>query len=199
MDPMPCAAANAWRVVMISSRHRAVLFLLAVLLAPTAGAIADTPPYQLTSATMGASGAGAAAGAFRLRGTLGQPQAIGPMTGATTRHIAGFWARVTAPMGASGLLPPGPVNLLRQNAPNPFNPATTITFSLAREGTATLVIHDVRGSVVATLVDGWLPAGVHTLVWSGFDDHGRRVPSGLYFYSLDVGDFHSVRKMMLLK
>lgn len=184
---------------MISSRHFAVFILLAALFEPTTDAIADTPPYQLTSATMGASGAGAAAGGFRLRGTLGQPQVVGPMTGATIHHIAGFWGQVTSPMGASGQLPPGPVNLLRQNAPNPFNPATTITFSLAREGTATLVIHDVRGSVVATLVDGWVPAGVHTFVWNGFDDHGRRVPSGLYFYSLDVGDFHSVRKMMLLK
>lgn len=184
---------------MISSRHRAALILLAALLALTTAAIADTLPYRLTSATMGASGAVAAAGGFRLRGTLGQPQVIGPMTGATTRHIAGFWARVTAPMGASGLLPPAPLSALHQNTPNPFNPATTITFSLAREGAAVLVIHDVRGSVVATLADGWLPAGVHTIVWSGCDNHGRRVPSGLYFYSLDVGDFHSVRKMMLLK
>lgn len=184
---------------MISSWHRAAFILLPALLASTTPAIADTLPYQLTSATMGASGSGTAAGEFRLWGTLGQPQAIGAMTGATTRHVAGFWARVNAAMGASGLLPPGPVNLLRQNAPNPFNPATTITFSLAREGSVALVIHDVRGSVVATLVDSWLPAGVHAIVWSGCDNHGRRVPSGLYFYSLDVDDFHSVRKMMLLK
>ena len=38
-----------------------------------------------------------------------------------------------------------------------------------------------------------------TIVWNGCDNHGRRVPSGVYFYSLDVGDFHSVHKMMLLK
>jgi hypothetical protein len=187
---------------MISSRHRAIFFLLAALaglLAPTTAAIADTPPYHLVSATMGASGAETAAGAFRLRGTLGQPQVIGPMTGATTRHVAGYWALLTGPLGASGLLPPAPFTALHQNTPNPFNPATTITFSLAREGSVALVIHDVRGSTVTTLFDGWLSAGVHTVVWSGCDNHGRRVPSGLYFYSLDVGDFHSVRKMMLLK
>lgn len=177
----------------------ALAFLVAALTPPPPAMAQEPPVHQLTGSVMGASGAASASAGFRLLGTLGQPQVIGPMTGATQRHVAGFWALISGPLGASALQPPGPVDALRQNAPNPFNPATTIAFSLAREGAATLMIHDVRGSVVATLVDGWLPAGVHTIVWNGCDNHGRRVPSGVYFYSLDVGDFHSVHKMMLLK
>lgn len=161
---------------------------------------AQTPPnHQLTAWVVGASGALATAPGYRLQGTLGQPQVIGPTTGLAQRHVAGFWPLLSGPLGASGLLPPAPVDGLRQNTPNPFNPATTITFSLAREGPAALVVHDLRGQKVVTLVDGWLPAGAHTAVWTGRDEHGRRVPSGLYFYSLRVGDFQSIRKMMLLK
>jgi hypothetical protein len=187
---------------MTPFRLSAPVFLLAAVAAampPPAPVAAQTPPYQLTASVVGASGALATGPGYRLQGTLGQPQVIGPTTGRAERHVAGFWPLLSGPLGASGLLPPVPVDALHQNNPNPFNPATTITFSLAREGRAALVVHDVRGQKVVTLVDGWLPAGAHTAVWTGKDDHGRRVPSGLYFYSLRVGDFQSVRKMMLLK
>jgi hypothetical protein len=173
-----------------------MLFLACLL---PAAADADTPPYHLNASVMGASGALSTVTGFRLTGTLGQAQVIGPMTGTTLRHVAGFWAVLAGPRGVSGVVPSAFVDALHQNSPNPFNPATTITFSLARENNVRLVVHDVRGWTVATLVRDWLPAGPHAVVWRGIDDVGRRVPSGLYFYSLDVGDFHSVRKMILVK
>jgi hypothetical protein len=177
-------------------------FLLGVAAAvapPPAPVAAQDVSDHLIASVVGASGAVATGQGYRLQGTLGQAQVIGSTTGSAARHLAGFWPLLSGPLGASGLLPPAPVDALRQNNPNPFNPATTITFSLAREGRAVLEVHDVRGQEVATLVDDWLPAGAHTAVWTGRDDHGRRVPSGLYFCRLRVGGFESVRKMMLLK
>ena len=83
--------------------------------------------------------------------------------------------------------------------PNPFNPRTTLSFSLAREGSVRLSIVDLRGRRVATLVDGTRTAGAHQVVWDGADDHGAQVPSGVYFVMLEVGDVVQTRKISLLK
>ena len=84
--------------------------------------------------------------------------------------------------------------------PNPFNPATTLRFSLADEAAVTLKIHDARGRCVRTLLAGsHLAGGAHELVWDGRDDAGRGVPSALYLARLTVGDFVESRKLLLLK
>ncbi len=90
---------------------------------------------------------------------------------------------------------------LEQNSPNPFNPSTSISFSIA-EGTHPLVslsVYDVRGRLVRVLQDAPLEPGYYSRVWDGTDDRGRKVSSGVYFYRLRAGDFNSVRKMVLLK
>jgi len=94
-------------------------------------------------------------------------------------------------------LPGAPV--LAQNAPNPFNPRTKISFVLPVAGEATLGIYDVDGRLVRTLAGGWLEAGERTVTWDGDDDRGGRVASGLYFCRLRVGERTLVRKMTLLK
>ncbi len=73
---------------------------------------------------------------------------------------------------------------LNQNAPNPFNPSTTISFSLPEAGTATLGIYSVNGQLVRTLVDDELSAGTHEIVWNGLDASGRDAASGVYLYRL---------------
>jgi hypothetical protein len=88
---------------------------------------------------------------------------------------------------------------LYQNYPNPFNPATKIRFSLplpSKGGvhTVSLSIFDVLGKEVRTLINGSLPAGEHEI---GFD--GTDLPSGVYFYRLNTGEFAETRKMILLK
>jgi len=83
---------------------------------------------------------------------------------------------------------------LDQNYPNPFNPTTTISFSLAKAANVKLVVFNVLGQKVATLVDRNLPAGDQSVVF----DAGR-LSSGVYFYRLDTGDFSSVKKMVLMK
>ena len=87
--------------------------------------------------------------------------------------------------------------VLRQNVPNPFNPATTIVFALPEPGRVRLEVFDVGGRRVRTLVDAERPAGEHRVDWDGRDARGRRVSSGVYFYKLDAGSTARVRKMVL--
>ena len=94
---------------------------------------------------------------------------------------------------------PALVYSLRANEPNPFNPRTTIRYSLSAPEHVDLRIHDLRGRVVRTLVAAQRPAGWHRAVWDGRDDAGRRVASGVYFYRLAAGPFVESRKMLLLK
>ncbi|MBK9304624.1 MAG: T9SS type A sorting domain-containing protein [bacterium] len=89
--------------------------------------------------------------------------------------------------------------LLRQNAPNPFNPSTTIRFTLADGGDTRLKVFDVRGQHVRELVAGGLAAGEHAVTWDGRDDAGATMPSGIYFYRLQSGDFTGMQRMLLLK
>jgi photosystem II stability/assembly factor-like uncharacterized protein len=89
--------------------------------------------------------------------------------------------------------------LLKQNFPNPFNPATTITFGLPEAGHTSLVIFNSVGQEVATLLDGMLSAGYHTVRFPVEAASGAPVSSGIYFYQLRSGSFIETRKMMLLK
>ena len=90
---------------------------------------------------------------------------------------------------------------LHQNHPNPFNPSTTISFSLLgpASGRTTLRIFNVLGQRVRTLLDGALDPGAHALLWDGRDDAGRPVSSGIYFYTLRSGRLSRSRKMVLLR
>ena len=89
-------------------------------------------------------------------------------------------------------------NIYLTNYPNPFNPETTISFNLTAEN-AELVIYNLKGQKVKTLVSDQLSAGKHSVVWDGRDSNGKRVGSGIYFYKLKAGDFQKVKKMVLLK
>jgi hypothetical protein len=88
---------------------------------------------------------------------------------------------------------------LDQNRPNPFNPATEITYSVDRDGRVRLAVYDVGGRLIRTLVDRPMPAGTHSADWDGRDDGGRAVASGVYFYRLQVGKRTLTRKALLLK
>lgn len=83
--------------------------------------------------------------------------------------------------------------------PNPFNPQTTVAFDLARTDHARVVIYDVQGRAVRTLVDEELPAGRHTVAWQGRDDQGRGVASGVYFARLQADSGHGLVKLVLVK
>ena len=85
------------------------------------------------------------------------------------------------------------------NTPNPFNPLTKVAFELPRAADVRVRIYDVGGRLVATLVDGPLPAGHHEISWNGRDDAGRRVASGTMFARMEAAGRTWTHKMMLLK
>jgi flagellar hook capping protein FlgD len=88
---------------------------------------------------------------------------------------------------------------LEQNSPNPFNPSTDISFALPRESDVILMVYNLLGEKVRTLVNERLRAGVHHVTFDSRDDNGRQVASGIYFYKIKADDFSRSKKMMLLK
>ncbi len=91
------------------------------------------------------------------------------------------------------------VNALQPNYPNPFNPSTTIRFSLARPGHASLSIYDVSGRLVRSLVDDTVDSGMHEIQWDGTNDRGNGTASGVYFYRLIADGFTRTRCLVLLR
>lgn len=91
------------------------------------------------------------------------------------------------------------VNRLWQNDPNPFNPRTTIKYSLARSGAVKILVYDVSGRLVRTLIDAKEEAGAHAAVWDGTNDRGDKAGSGVYWVQMRVADFVSNKKMVILK
>lgn len=85
------------------------------------------------------------------------------------------------------------------NYPNPFNPSTTIEFSLPEAGFAELVIYNVTGQKIRTLVTETMTPGVHSIVWDGHDDNGLPVSAGLYVTRLQMNDAVTSDQMMLVK
>ena len=85
------------------------------------------------------------------------------------------------------------------NFPNPFNPSTTISFSLAEPGHAGLAVYNIAGQLVRELVNGNLSAGAHDVVWDGCDNTGVRVSSGVYFVRLTKGTYTAAHRMTLVK
>ncbi|UCG52646.1 MAG: T9SS type A sorting domain-containing protein, partial [Candidatus Latescibacterota bacterium] len=88
---------------------------------------------------------------------------------------------------------------LLQNHPNPFNPSTTIAFSLNEKAETELAIYNIEGRLVRTLVDDTLDEGFKRITWDGKDAHGNHVSSGVYFYRLTAGNRTLTKKMVLLK
>ena len=87
---------------------------------------------------------------------------------------------------------------LSQNYPNPFNPLTIIHYQIPKEGKVVLMIYNLLGKPIRTLVDTEQEAGDYLIDWDGKDGAGSRVGSGIYFYRLKIGHFVQVKKMVLL-
>lgn len=96
--------------------------------------------------------------------------------------------------------PPAPrVFALLQNSPNPFNPTTTIAFTLPRSGLVTAEVFDLLGRKVALLCSGRMDAGAQSVVWNGRYDSGAAASSGVYFYRVRFDSQSQTRKMVLIK
>ena len=118
--------------------------------------------------------------------------------GAPTSVAYVSWPYVDPP-GNEDINAPELKTALGRNYPNPFNPTTTISFTLAESGPAQLKIYNSKGQLVRQLANAEYAAGPHHLIWDGRDLKGRPVSSGLYFYRLQTKYFNQSRKMILMK
>lgn len=88
---------------------------------------------------------------------------------------------------------------LSQNYPNPLYPTTKIAYRITKAGHVKLTVYNMLGQKVATLVDAKQTAGTYRVKWAGSDEMNTPVPSGIYFYKLEVGSQSITRKMLLVR
>jgi len=110
-------------------------------------------------------------------------------------HVDEVWYNETPTgMGISDDAPIASSYELGQNYPNPFNPTTHIRFNIPETGNTKLTVFNIMGEAVANLVDGVVPAGGHTVSWNA-----ANMPTGVYFYRMESGNFSQTRKLLLVK
>jgi hypothetical protein len=148
------------------------------------------------------------------RGTVITPEAMVILTSLVALLSADDFAQLMALVKDVSMVPIE--YSLEQNHPNPFNPTTTIHYTIpSREHRAqsggtggdsqlyalrtTLNIYNILGQEVRTLVDEVQEPGYYTATWDGRDNHGRQAVSGVYFYRLTSGEFTATRRMVLMK
>jgi len=140
----------------------------------------------------------------------GLPEAVVAMdltVSATNRALRvstygnGVYQRPLAAPSVSAVDDDLPLAALRldQNYPNPFNPSTTIAFHLGTAGRVQMAVFSLDGRHVATLIDGWRPAGRQELIWNGRDTADRRVASGTYVVRIEAGGRNASRRMTLVQ
>jgi hypothetical protein len=101
--------------------------------------------------------------------------------------------------GSGDVTPQVFLTTLSGNYPNPFNPTTTIDYSLAESCHVALSIYDIRGRMINKIVDSQKVKGKYQVIWNGQDEAENPVASGVYFYRLEAGNNHLTKKMLLLK
>ena len=116
------------------------------------------------------------------------------------------WDEIYALLGIGGNIEDEPnqnlplIPTLFGNYPNPFNPSTTIQFSIPKESKVDITMYNIKGQKVKTIAKDVFEKGFHKLIWNGKDSFGKEVGSGVYFYKLKVnGKDKSVKKCLLLK
>ncbi|GAB1366583.1 hypothetical protein MASR1M36_14540 [Candidatus Cloacimonadaceae bacterium] len=91
------------------------------------------------------------------------------------------------------------ITALDNNFPNPFNPETTIRYSLKEAGQVKINIFNMKGQMIRSLLNENKSAGNHRVIWNGKDDRGSNVSSGIYFYRMEATNYSATKKMMLMK
>jgi len=88
---------------------------------------------------------------------------------------------------------------LHQNYPNPFNPVTTLRYDLPENGHVNIIIYDMLGKQVKTLMDQTQDTGFKSVIWDATNDYGKPVSAGIYLYQIQAGEYMQTKKMVLLK
>ncbi len=127
-----------------------------------------------------------------------QPNGPSVVEAAVDDLTISVWDPSTSAVGGA-VASPTLVTAMHQNRPNPFNPVTTIEYSVADAGPLALNVYSVGGQLVRTLVDGQVDAGSYSVAWDGRDQRGVPVASGVYYYKIEAPEFTQTRKMVLMK
>ncbi|MDD5342229.1 MAG: T9SS type A sorting domain-containing protein [Patescibacteria group bacterium] len=172
--------------------------LLALLFAVSAQA-----EYSLRNSSVSAGTVAVSSDSSRLVGSVGWV-ATGKVSQEPWVIIQGLWTPSMEIPSAIGEESLGPYAFaLGQNYPNPFKPRTTIQFVVPGTGgenvKTRLVIFDVTGRRVKSLVTDALPAGPHRVEWFGLDENGQPVSSGVYFCRLWAGKNSATKRLIVLK
>jgi hypothetical protein len=91
------------------------------------------------------------------------------------------------------------VYALQQNYPNPFNPITTLRYDLPEQANVNIIIYDMLGRQVKSLINQTQDAGFKSVIWNATNDYGKPVSAGVYLYQIQAGKFVQTKKMVLLK
>ncbi len=192
-------------MIRCRKQHTGVLIIAASLLAfpsasPAGAAEKTASSYSLQSGVFGAGGGGSVSAALRSNGTVGQPTPIGVGAGSGKVLYAGFWKTIAVTTGViHNVLPSFFRNALSPNFPNPFNPMTTIRYEIAETAPVTMIVYNVQGRRVRTLVNEIKKAGQHEIIWDGRDDNNAPVGSGIYLNRVQMGKSSFTKKMILVK
>jgi hypothetical protein len=187
----------------MSPRFVLVLLLSALTLGGLAGGALGA--YELGRQVWTASGASrVAAGTQVVTSTLGEGVVVGIVTGPELSIGQGFWpgmsGAVVAVPETPVETPQGPlVNRLGPNAPNPFHRGTAIAFSVADPSPVRLRVFDISGRQVSLLIDQPFGPGQYEVSWTGVDQLGHPLASGVYFYRLEIGAWSQTRRMLKVR
>jgi hypothetical protein len=90
-------------------------------------------------------------------------------------------------------------NALFQNFPNPFNPKTTISFSIPKHNRVKISVYNIKGEKIKTLANKEFESGIQKIIWNGKDENDKSVSSGIYFYKMETDNFSLIKKCILSK
>lgn len=164
---------------------------------------APAPAFQLVQSAFSGGAVSASEGSYRLRGTLGEAGVVGGTSGGSYMITQGFWANAYRLIVTDAPAVPATalhfVNGLESNFPNPFTGNTSIVYTVAQPSPVRLVLFDVTGRRIRTLVNEPQAEGSRVARWDGRDSRGNRSATGVYFYRLEVGEWSDTRKMLKLR
>lgn len=157
--------------------------------------------FTLVNSLIDAGGSKMEASHFEIRGSFGQPM-VSKDSSSTFILLSGFWHPPYAGPGIQIEEYPGKYAIsyfLAQSYPNPTKKEATIAFGLPNQKHVKLVVYDITGRAIITLLNKQLPAGYHKIQWDLRDRNGKKVKSGVYFYMLKTDDFTCTKKLVVVK
>jgi hypothetical protein len=190
-NPGPTNSETPMRILLLG--------VLAVGLGAVPARAQSGGAYTVGWSTLAAGGATfSAAGAYRVGGSIGQPDA-GVLAAGSYVLQGGFWTPAAAPavdVPRAEVIPSRFVALAP--TPNPSRAAVRFVFDLPQARTVRLTVHDLGGRQVRMLLDGERGAGRHTVLWDGNGASGERAPAGMYFVRVDAGDHTATHRFVRL-